>query len=381
MDPARSSAPGLYVHVPFCLKKCRYCAFYSQVAGAGVDAWIDCVAAEASMLAPSFGAFDAFDAFDTLYIGGGTPSLLTETQFERLVRAVRDRVRLCDEVEVTLEVNPADVSPAKAHVWRSLGVNRVSVGVQSFDDGALRFLGRRHNRAAVVEALQTLRDEGFVNLSIDLIWALPSIAPRVILHSVEQALAWNPEHMCCYELTIEPSTPLHVDVSKGRVVPIKEETTVAVGEASWRVLRQHGYDHYEVSSFAKDPRLRSKHNRKYWSHVPYLGLGPAAHSFDGVRRWANVSSVSAYCAALERQERAVVWEETLSARQLQSERVALGIRTSEGVAMDQVNHRAVPRLEQLGLVTITADRVVATRRGLWVADALALELDTDDDHP
>lgn len=367
-----SEAPGLYVHVPFCLRKCRYCAFFSETNLQNASEWIQAVGDEASMVASRFAPFD------TIYLGGGTPSVLTDEQLEDLLRRLRDRVDLSDDAEITVELNPGDVDEARATRWLALGISRASVGVQSFDDEALRFLGRRHDGKRAMAALKDLRAAGFRSLGIDLIWGLPTQTKKRVMSSLDQALAWSPEHLSCYELTIEEGTPLHRDVISGREKRLCEDEVVELAHAVWGRLSEAGYDHYEVSNFAKTREHRSRHNMKYWRHVPYLGLGPSAHSFDGARRrWANVSAVGAYCEAVAGGRRPTEFEEELTDDQLRSERIAMGMRTSEGVEAGLVDESVVISLEGEGLVRVEGGRVRPTEGGMLVADALALALARD----
>lgn len=371
MGPLREP-PGLYVHVPFCLRKCRYCAFFSETNLQNASEWIRAVGNEVSMLVSHFAAFD------TVYLGGGTPSVLTDEQLEDLLQRLRDRVDLSDDVEITVELNPGDVDEARAARWLALGISRASVGVQSFDDEELRFLGRRHDGRRALAALKDLRAAGFRSLGVDLIWGLPNQTKQQVMASLDQALALAPEHLSCYELTIEEGTPLHRDVVSGRQTRLSEDEVVELAQAVWGRLSEAGYDHYEVSNFARTEAHRSRHNMKYWRHVPYLGLGPSAHSFDGARRrWANVSSVGAYCEAVEAGRRPTAFEEELTDDQLRSERIAMGMRTSEGVEAGLVDESVVISMEGEGMVRVEGGRVKPTERGMLLADALALALARD----
>jgi putative oxygen-independent coproporphyrinogen III oxidase len=362
-------AAGCYVHVPFCVSKCRYCAFFSETSHDQMAAWSDAVLAEARLLAPSFGTFD------TLYFGGGTPSVLQDDRLGALIDELRRVLRFCEGLEITIELNPGDVDRSRAKRWRAMGIVRASVGVQSFDDAALGFLGRRHDAARARAVIEDLRAGGFENLGIDLIWGLPGQPLDRTMDSLEQALSFAPDHLSCYALTLEPGTPLQRDVAAGAVGEVSDDALADEAMVLWGRLAGAGYDHYEVSSFARTRAHRSRHNVKYWSHVPYLGLGPAAHSFDGARRWANVKSVRDYVAGVCAGRRPLAFEETLTEEQMRSERIALGLRTSEGIARAWVEGSALDALAAEGLITLTDDRVIPTERGMLVADALAVVLD------
>lgn len=362
-----SLAPGLYVHVPFCASKCHYCGFYSETGGVDPD-WVDAVLLEAVMYAGRFAAFD------TVYLGGGTPSLLHDSSIAKLLAGLRNTLGIDEHAEITIEVNPGDVDEPRAHRWLDMGIRRVSLGVQAFDDASLIFLGRRHTGQRAREAVGLLRGAGFRSLGLDLIWGIPGQSPEACLASVDEAIAFEPEHVSCYELTIEPETPLARSIERGTVVMPRDDNLADLGAACWKRLTMAGYEHYEVSNFAKSPAHRSKHNTKYWCHVPYLGLGPSAHSFDGARRWANVRSVERYQAALRSGARPLAFEEVLTDEQRTIERVALGIRTSSGVSVDDVPRGWVDSMIREGFVRVDGGFVVPTEEGMLVADALARSL-------
>lgn len=366
---ASTVTPGCYVHVPFCVSKCRYCAFFSETSHDQMAAWSDAVVDEARLLEPMFGAFD------TLYLGGGTPSVLPDERLGALIDALRRVLRFCEDAEITIELNPGDVDRDRAKRWRAMGIARASVGVQSFDDAALRFLGRRHDAARAGAVLDDLRGAGFESVGIDLIWGIPGQALGQTMRSLEQALSFEPEHLSCYALTLEAGTPLQRDVAAGVVGEVSEDALADEAMALWGRLAGAGYDHYEVSSFARTRAHRSRHNTKYWHHAPYLGLGPAAHSFDGGRRWANVRSVRDYVERVGAGQRPLAFEETLTEEQVRSEKIVLGLRTSEGIARAWVNGSALEALRAEGLITLTDDRVIPTERGMLVADAMAVVLD------
>jgi len=327
--------------------------------------WVDCVLREARQVGPSFGLFDS------LYIGGGTPSLLSEELLARLIDGLHRELSFGIDTEVSIEVNPGDVDLDGGKFYRSIGVSRVSVGVQSFDDGVLRFLGRRHDRDCAVRVLDDLRAAGFWNLGIDLIWGIPGQSRATLESTMRQGLAFAPEHISCYSLTSEDGTPLHSDMLAGLVAGVDDEDLADEASVVWSWLRDSGYEHYEVSSFARTREFRSRHNAKYWGHVPYLGLGPAAHSFDGLRRWSNVHSVREYVEAVVGWQRPVVFEEELTDDQMLMERVMLGLRTSDGVDRSLVLHSRVEDMVNEGLLCVCGDRIVPTERGMLVSDAIA----------
>jgi putative oxygen-independent coproporphyrinogen III oxidase len=368
-EPAR---PGLYVHVPFCQSKCPYCGFYSVAGDGDRERWLAAVTLEARH------ARDRWPEFDSCYLGGGTPSVLREALLERLVDALRRAFRFTDDAEWTLEVNPGDVTPARALAWHDLGFNRTSVGVQSFDPQELAWLGRRHGPETAREALGHLRAAGFEDLGIDLIQGLPGQTLEHRFASLDRALEFEPEHLSCYELTLEPGTPLAEQAKTARWELPDSDWAADAWLATSERVRRRGYVHYEVSNFAHGLVHMSRHNSKYWVGVPYLGLGPSAHSFSGRSRWHNLRSVADYCSAIESGTSPTAAEERLSDEQLRWERVSLGLRTMDGIALDDLVGTAPgSMLEELvdqGFLACVGQRLVPSLEGLLVADALARRL-------
>ncbi len=362
---------GLYVHVPFCRGKCSYCAFYSTVQEDRLAAYVEALLREAHLFR------DRFGVFDTLYVGGGTPSLLSAPVLRRMLRGLRSRFAYAEDCEVTLEVNPEDVSLDTAALWRDEGVTRISVGVQALDDDLLTWLGRRHTARRAREALEILRRFGCFHLSVDLMYAIPGQSLRRWLGTLKEILEFMPEHLSCYELTVEKGTPVAVSVRQGRLRIPSEEVLCLFFEKTSDFLQSHGYLHYEISNYARTDAWVSRHNSKYWRRVPYLGLGPGAHSFDGRKRWANVRSVSRYVARLQNGSPGTAFEEELSTEQERLEKLLLGFRTREGVPMDVLGteeKRLHParKAQAEGLVQIRDGALVPTRKGWLVADRLPL---------
>ncbi len=363
--------PGLYIHVPFCKTKCPYCDFYSIPAGESIGRWLEALAREAALRRGACGAFDA------LYIGGGTPSVLSDAETERIFEIVDANFRFASGAEVTIEANPDDVTPRAAALWHELGVNRASLGVQSFDDDALRFLRRRHDAARSREAFRSLRDAGFSNIGIDLIYGFDGQSLDLWLRTLTEAIEHRPEHLSCYQLTIARSTEFAAMLAAGTLAPLDEEAQRAFFLETSATLTRAGYVHYEVSNFARQGEPRSRHNGKYWSRTPYLGLGPSAHSFLDGRRWWNVRSVETYCRLLEEQVSPIEDSETLGAEEIALETVALGFRTRDGVPLEALRRhpgweRTLDTLVAEGLVTVEHGRAAPTTEGLCVADRLAI---------
>ncbi len=324
----------LYLHVPFCRRRCSYCDFSIAVRRrVPAGAYVACIVAEYG--ATESGEPPSDEPLETLYLGGGTPSLLPPDVLADLLRHVLGAGH-AEGVEVTLEANPEDVTPAAAAAWRRAGVNRVSLGAQSFDDRVLQWMHRPHDAARIGAAVAALRTGGITNLSLDLIFGLPAALERDWTRDLDRALALAPQHLSLYGLTVEPRTPLDRWIARGAARPPDDERYAAEYLAAHERLGSAGYAFYEVSNAAR-PGFRSRHNSAYWSGRPYRGLGPAAHSFDGrARRW-NLSPWEAYRRAVEQGRAPVESEEVLTPEQHALERVYLGLRTDAGLPLAQLD--------------------------------------------
>ncbi len=365
--------PGLYVHVPFCRSKCLYCDFYSIDTLEQVEPWLRAVCQEVLLYCHEFGEFD------TLYLGGGTPSLLCENHLASLMGQLFSHLSFSTDTEITIEVNPDDVTHQKMAFLRSLGFNRVSLGVQSFFDDELRWLGRRHAADQAEKAVEIVRWAGFQNLAIDLMYGFDGQGPQKWVISLERAVSLNPEHVSCYLLTLEEGTPLGRMKHEGTVRALGDEAASHLFLLTSRILESHGYLHYEVSNFARGEGLVSRHNLKYWTRAPYLGLGPAAHSFSRGTRWWNPRSIETYCWRMADGRKAMHEGEVLTPAQMELESDFLGLRSYVGIDLRRFQRNAhtkqtLMRWLQSGLVIIRGERVLPTPRGYLVADGLPVEL-------
>ncbi|MBM4300681.1 MAG: radical SAM family heme chaperone HemW [Deltaproteobacteria bacterium] len=363
--------PGLYVHIPFCKSKCPYCDFYSITTTDQIGAFLSALDAEARLYR------DQFPAFDSLFLGGGTPSWLGEAHLTGLMKNLRRHFTFATDSEITLEANPDDLTADKLALLRDLGINRLSLGVQSFDEAELRFLGRRHTARQTKAALLLIRAAGFTNLGLDLMYGLPGQTLDAWINTLKTALSFAPEHLSCYQLTVADATPLGRRVAAGQVGLPDEETQREFFLLTANFLTARGYLHYEVANFAREEKYVCRHNVKYWTRTPYLGLGPAAHSFQAGRRWWNFSSVGDYCSSLDAGQPPVAGEESLTPARIRLETLYLGFRTREGVSLGTIREQPdgnaiVAMLTQAGLVRLDHDRVIATADGLVVADRLPL---------
>ena len=364
-------SPGLYVHVPFCKSKCNYCGFYSSTGLEAIDDWLGSLREEAALNSVEF------ETFGTLYIGGGTPSLLSERRFEKMVEYLRSVYRFLPGAEITIEVNPDDITPNKLKSYKETGVNRISLGVQSLNDRQLSFLGRRHRSADALRALDVIHESGFSNVGVDLIYGFEGQSASSWKKTLSSILEFMPEHISCYLMSIEPCTRFGGMVSDGLIKETGEDLQVELYIDTSEILSSAGYIHYEVSNFSLGDEFVSRHNSKYWRHVDYLGLGPSAHSFLKPRRWWNVRSVDDYCRMLGDGKKPLGGQEVLSDRQLENESILLGLRTREGVDIEQLRNRPeweriLESLERGSLAEVVGGRLIPTLKGYLFADSLPL---------
>ena len=352
----------LYVHVPFCQRRCSYCDFSIAVRKQiPARQYVDVILKEGGSLHDR--------EWETIYFGGGTPSLLPAEQIAELLRGLTSQCRMPRAArEVTLEANPEDVTAEKARAWRDAGVNRISLGAQSFDDNVLKWMHRSHDAAQTKRAVQALRNVGIENISLDLIFGLPEELKRDWERDLDTLGSLLPAHCSLYGLTVEPRTPLDRWISRGATAAPNDDRYAEEYLAAHRRLSADGFEFYEVSNAAR-PGFRSRHNSAYWSGKPYAGLGPAAHSFDGkTRRW-NLRAWEAYRRAIAEGRSPVESEETLSPEQEELEAVYLGLRTVEGIAVAALC-RPMPPFVAQGWIYEEAGRLKCTPEGWLRLDSL-----------
>ena len=365
--------PGLYIHIPFCKTKCPYCDFYSITDYAAMNRFLTALKKEAVLYRKTF------QQFDSLYFGGGTPSLIDEKGLEEIFTVLRARFTFSPDTEITVEMNPDDVTAEKLESYKKLGVNRISLGVQSLNDKELVFLKRRHTAEGAKKALTLIQGHGFDNVGVDLMNGLPGQTEKHWLKTLEEALSFGPAHISCYQLTINNKTLFGKMAQKGTLKMPSEEKQRKIFLSTSRFLQEQGFIHYEVSNFARGKRYRSRHNMKYWHHIPYLGLGPAAHSFRNNRRWWNVKSVEQYCTAIEKNSKHLEGAERLSSEQLKLEKLFLGFRNLEGVNIKDTFYKppcenALKKLITSKCVEVRFGKIIPTVKGYLIADRLPLML-------
>lgn len=317
---------GIYVHIPFCKRRCTYCDFFSttRLEQDGGD-YVDSLLAEAALRRGELNG----ELVETLYLGGGTPSLLPLRLLSRLVTGLAETFDLTGVAEFTIEANPDDVTPKWCRALPALGVNRVSMGVQSFEDDVLHTIGRRHNACQAVEAVSNLRHAGIDNISIDLIYGLPGQTLESWIDTVRQALQLHPQHFSAYSLSYEEGTPLWRQRERGEVTEVAEDVCLEMYHTMVEMLQAASYEHYEISNFALSGYY-SRHNSSYWDGTAYLGLGAGAHSYDGEIRRANPCDLTAYMNKIKSGTTACELE-PLHWWERYDERVMLGLRTARGV--------------------------------------------------
>jgi oxygen-independent coproporphyrinogen-3 oxidase len=365
--------PGLYLHIPFCSAICPYCDFAVLTGGPERrERFTERLVSEIGLWS---GDAESFRGIDTVYFGGGTPSALSPEQLGRIVEAARAGLPVESDAWIFLEGNPEDVTPESVRAWRDLGVRTLSLGIQSFDAEALAFLGRRHSPEQARRSVELARAAGFHTVAFDLIYGLPGQTVEDWRRTLEAAVALEPDHLSCYQLTIHEGTPFGFRLARGKMTEAPEETQADLFLLTHRFLREAGWPGYEVSNFARSPEHRSRHNRKYWDHTPYLGLGPSAHSFSEYRRWWNERKIKPYEARIAAGERPVAGSEELTGEDLALEALMLGLRTAEGIDPDRFRQRygvelVMPeRTEEL--LEIKDGRLVPTLEGWAIADTLA----------
>lgn len=378
----QEASTHLYVHLPFCDGKCRYCAFYSEpvsrLPAGTVDRYLAALAAELDARSASCAA-----RVSTVYIGGGTPTILTAHQIERLTRMLRDRLPVADGFEWTMEANPATVTPAKLRDLRDAGVTRLSLGAQSFDDDVLRLLGRRHTSSDNRTALRRFRKAGFTDVGIDLIASAPGQSPVAWRRTLELTLAEEPCHLSIYTLTLEPGTRLAAQVQAGRLSMPDDDRQIEALETARAMLERAGFQRYETSNYAS-PGHVCRHNLAFWRGADYLGIGAGAVSRIGRQRRENRAELAGYMRHTLREGVPPATVDTLSPVMDAAERLAFRFRLSEGVP-DTVPAAAQPELRAAwerclralaarGVLHHPGDCWVTTAKGVYLADAVAREI-------
>jgi oxygen-independent coproporphyrinogen-3 oxidase len=379
---------GIYIHIPFCRKACHYCNFHFSTSLHQKPLLIKAIQKEIIQPAMPAGV-QAERNIGTIYFGGGTPSILEIPELIQLMDAISKNYHVETGAEITLEANPDDINPAKLQAWKSLGINRLSIGVQSFADDDLRWMNRAHNALQAIECIQLAKLYGFHDLTIDLIYGTPTLTDTQWKKNVETAISLGINHLSCYALTVEERTALNHFIKKGKVPPVDEAKQSRHFDMLMKITATAGFEHYEISNFAK-PGHRSKHNSNYWSGKAYYGFGPAAHSYNGLAtRWWNIANNKLYADAIEKNEPAFLWE-VLSSTERLNEIIMTGLRTMDGINIASIENyvfqnkidvmqlsqfkQALLKFSEEGNMLITGDNVSLTKKGIHFADGIASAL-------
>jgi oxygen-independent coproporphyrinogen-3 oxidase len=376
LEVAEASLPGdrttdpiqhLYVHIPFCARICPYCAFYKDLLDRSYAArFCEAILAEVDHYTSHGGIIPR-----TIFFGGGTPTALTTTQLEFLLGGLNHSLDRSPLEEFTMEANPGSVSARKAALLHRLGVNRISLGVQSWDDDLLQLLGREHNAAQAKQSFRILRSAGFININIDLMFGLPTQTPDQWKTTLETTIALGPEHISAYCLTYEEDTEFFRRHARGEFRS-STDLEAELFELAMTTLEAAGYDHYEISNYAR-PGFASRHNRAYWSGRDYLGIGPGAFSTIGSKRWHNLTDYRGYTDKMLSGQSVIASVEKLTPEMKRAEKVALMLRTRDGIAIRTVSKRRdeVDEFISLGLIASRNGHLVLTPRGKCLADSVA----------
>jgi oxygen-independent coproporphyrinogen-3 oxidase len=376
---------SLYIHIPYCEKKCIYCDFYSIENMNSMEHFLAALEKEIRMYAERF---SQSDAIDTIFFGGGTPSLLPPSTMGRILTALHSNYQIRSDAEITVETNPGTVDIEKLRGYRSLGVNRLSIGIQSFHPHELAFLSRIHTSEEAVQCVEDAYRAGFENISVDLIFSLPNQTLERWNENLRRAIALQPKHISAYSLIVEEYTPLFMMVQNKTVSPLPENLDAEIYESTIGMMAEHGYQQYEISNYAK-PGYECHHNKNYWNHSNYLSFGPSAHSFwkEGPTkgsRWWNVRSIAQYCESIGKAEFPVAGSEVVDKEKMFSEAIFLGLRTGElnvamlqqlyGVDMLTTHGEKLKSFSDDDLLRIKDRHITLTRKGFLVCDAIAESL-------
>lgn len=370
---------GLYIHIPFCKQACYYCDFHFSTNQSQRTELIELIALEIALQREYLNG----EPLETIYWGGGTPTLLSVSELDILFAAIHKNFSIVPNAEVTLEANPDDLSPEKLAQLKAVGINRLSIGIQSFDDNILKFLNRAHRASEAVQCIHQARKAGFDNISMDLIYSIPGQDDALLNKNLATALTLNPEHISAYSLTVEEKTVFGRWASQGKLTAMAEDRSAQQFLLVMDTLGLHGYDHYEISNYCR-PGFESKHNTSYWQQKPYLGVGPSAHSFDSVSRQWNVSNNYHYARAL-RENRLPFDREVLTPVNKVNEYILTSLRTQPGCNLRYLkttmeydlleqNRAYIEKLIDSKHMELKDNALVLTRSGKLLADQISSDL-------
>ena len=386
--------PGVYIHIPFCKQACHYCNFHFSTSLAQKEKIVEAISKEitlsefttsSSITTTAIGEIEepGKEIISTLYFGGGTPSILRIDELQLLFKALKKRFVFAGDIEITLEANPDDISDTKLKEWKSLGINRLSVGIQSFVEDELKWMNRAHTSVDSINCIDLVKGADFTNFSVDLIYGSPILSDAEWKRNVDIIIQKNIPHISCYALTVEPKTALDKMIMQHKKQPIDPEKQARQFLLLMEWMEKAGYEHYEISNFAK-PGLRSKHNSSYWLGESYCAFGPAAHAFDGKSRKWNISNNALYIQSLQKGT-IPFEEEILTVTQQLNEYIMTSLRTMEGLDLDYVSNKfgeeksskirvAGSKYESIGKLKTVNRNLILTREGKLFADGIAADL-------
>ena len=370
---------GIYIHIPFCKSRCIYCDFFTSTNEVEIDNYVHTLCKEIvfrkSELANNF--------VKTIYFGGGTPSRLDKNHFKHIFETINANYALSNNMEVTIEANPDDLRSEYIDMLHSLPFNRISIGIQSFDDDELKFLSRRHDAKGAIEAIKCCQEKGFHNISIDLMYGLPNQSMAIWKRNLQQAVDLNIQHVSAYHLIYEEKTRLYSLLQAGKVNPVDEDRSLEMFKALIDTLTKAGFEHYEISAFAKQGFV-SQHNSSYWTGLKYLGFGPSAHSFDGEHRWWNVSSLPKYTAGVNSGSLDIEMED-IDLTTKYNEYIITGLRTVWGIDLNVLKTKFgielydyflknAQRYFNLNYLQNDNANVTLTHKGIFISDGIMSDL-------
>ena len=370
---------GIYIHIPFCKQRCLYCAFYSSTLYNIKEQYVDALCHEIAMRKD----YLSNQTISTIYFGGGTPSTLTIEQLGKICKTIYNTHNIADTPEFTIECNPDDLTPEYLSGLKQLPFNRISMGIQSFDDTQLKRLGRRHNAEKAQKAVANARAAGYTNISIDLMFALPDSTKDSWTHDLYTAIALKPDHLSAYNLMYEEGTPLYKALQRGDFAELSEEENIEQFQMLISSMKAAGYHHYEISNFAQ-PGRESQHNSNYWNDTPYLGCGAAAHSYNGKSREWNIADVKEYIKGIESGERNYEIEH-LTEEERYNDTILTRLRTANGLPLAWMKEkfcetlnchmlRAAEKEVALGNLKMKNGHLSLTEKGIFISDAVIREL-------
>ena len=374
---------GIYIHIPFCKQACNYCNFHFSTSLQLKDELIAAMIKEIHLVTENANHSSEKELCETIYFGGGTPSLLSIKELNNILASLFSKFEIAKDAEITLEANPDDITAEKLQLWKKAGINRLSVGVQSFLDQELVWMNRAHSSADSLRCIDEIKNAGFSDYSIDLIYGSPLLNNQDWLNTIDTVINKNIPHISCYALTVEPKTALHKMIAQNKKESVDAEKQAEQFVLLMNQMEQAGYEHYEISNFSK-PGRRSKHNSSYWQGKKYYGFGPAAHSYDGIKRKWNVSNNALYIQSLKKNS-IPSEEETLTSTQSINEYIMTSLRTIEGLDLEKINSlfgtnhvnqllNASKKYIQSEKIIQQNNRLILTRQGKLFADGIAADL-------